>query len=224
MAKGYLMSEVLWGKLIDIVPSLLWILFALVVFFSLRRPFLETIVPRITSIGALGVEVTLTEVERLLNKVAENASGEKESNSATTRANRRAVLHRLEHAANYLKGGRILWVDDIPSNNQYLTEMFRELDMKVDQATSTSEALNLLNRSSYDLVISDIHRGKDGQAGIKMLHNFREQGINLPVLVHADHFDPRLGVDPMIFGYTPQYDELIHYVIDVMERVRLSDG
>ena len=218
------MSEELWGKLIGIVPSLLWILFALVVFLVMRRPFLETILPRVTTIGALGVEVTLTEVERLLDKAAESTGEDAGASPTTTRTTRKAVLHRLEHATGYLKGGRILWVDDIPGDNRYLSEMFRELDMKVDQVTSTTEALSLLDRTSYDLVISDVHRDNDGQAGMKMLQNFRDRGIDLPVLIHAANFDPRLGVDPMIFGHTPRYDELIHYVIDVMERVRLSDG
>ncbi|GAA1506522.1 hypothetical protein GCM10009677_43790 [Sphaerisporangium rubeum] len=185
---------------------------------------MEKIVPRISTIGALGVEITLTEVERLLNKAAENTDSSADSPLPVTRTARRAVLRRLDHAAGYLKGGRILWVDDLPVNNVYLTEVFRELGMKVDQVTSTDEALSQLNRASYDVVISDVNRGTDGQAGIKMLQEFRDRGIDLPVLIHAARFDPRLGVDPMIFGYTPWYDELIHYVIDVMERIHLSDG
>ncbi|WP_436763555.1 response regulator [Streptosporangium sp. V21-05] len=218
------MSEALWGKLIGIVPSLLWILFALVVFLVLRRPFLETVLPRVTTIGAMGFEVTLTRVEILLDKAAESTSGDAGASPAPTRTTRKAVLRRLEHAADYLKDGRILWVDDIPSNNRYLTEMFQELGMKVDQVTSTSEALVFLDRASYDLVISDVRRDHDGRAGMRMLQDFRDRGVGLPVLIHAATFDPRLGVDPMIFGYTPRYDELIHYVIDLMERVRLSDG
>jgi CheY-like chemotaxis protein len=224
LAKGFPVSEALWGKLIEVIPPLLWVLFALIVFFVLRRPFLEKMLPRMASIGALGVEITFTEVERLLNKAAEITDEGAESRPTVTRMARKAVLRRLEHAANYLKDGRILWVDDLPNNNRYLTEVFRELGMRVDQATSTEEALTLLDRASYDLVISDVHRGADGQAGMKMLRKLRDRGVDLPVLIHAASFDPRLGVDPMIFGHTPLYDELVHYVIDVMERVRMGDG
>lgn len=220
---GVRVSEALWGKLIETIPSLLWVLFALTVFFLLRGPFLEKVVPRMTSIGALGVEITLTEVERLLNK-AESASTSVESHPTVTRTARKVVLRRLEHAASYLQDGRILWVDDFPDNNRYPVQVFRELQMKVDQATSTDEALTLLDRATYDLVISDVSRGPDGQAGVKMLQRFRDRGVDLPVLIHAARFDPRLGVDPMIFGYTPRYDELVHYVIDVMERIRLGEN
>ncbi|MFB9525128.1 response regulator [Nonomuraea roseola] len=217
------MSEALWGKLIDMVPAVLWVVFAFVVYLGLRKPLREAL-PRMTRIGALGVvEVEFTEVERLLTKAVESSSQE-ETEPLVSRADRQAVIRRLDHAAVYLKGGRILWVDDLPGGNSYLTALFRQLGMVVDEVTSTDEALAHLNRNAYDLVISDIHREMDGQAGIKMLHTFRARGINLPVVIHAARFDPTLGVDPMIFGGTNRVDDVVHYVIDVMERVRLGDG
>lgn len=215
------MSEALWGKLIDMIPGVLWIVFAFVVYIGIRKP-LRDAMPRMTRIGALGVEVEFTEVERLLTKAAESDPGNAEA--PVSRADRRAVIRRLDHSAIYLKGGRILWVDDIPENNAYLSALFRELGMVVDEATSTDEALNLLDRHAYDLVISDIARGTDEQSGMKMLQAFRNRGISLPVIIHAARFDPRLGVDPMIFGGTNRIDEVVQFVIDIMERVRLGDG
>ncbi|MBO3751016.1 response regulator [Streptosporangiaceae bacterium NEAU-GS5] len=216
------MSEALWGKLIDAIPALLWVVFALVVYFSLRRPLMEAM-PRMTKIGALGVEVTFAEVERLLVKAAESGDESSGIEPEVSRAGRRAVIRRLDHAADYLRAGHILWVDDLPQNNSYLTALFKQLGMTVDEALSTEEALVLLDRRSYDLVISDIHRGVDDQAGIKMLEAFRARGIDLPVIIHAARFDPRMGVDPMIFGGTNRTNEVVHYVIDIMERVRLGD-
>lgn len=215
------MSETLWGKLIDMIPVLLWVVFAFVVYLGLRKPLKEAL-PRMTRIGALGVEVEFQEVERLLDKAAES-SDQDATEPPASRADRRAVIRRLDHAVEYLKGGRILWVDDIPENNTYLTALFRELGMIVDEVRSTDGALARLNKHSYDLVISDIRRGTDDQAGIKMLQTFRQRRISLPVIIHAAHFDPRLGVDPMIFGGTNHIYEVVHYVIDVMERIRLGD-
>lgn len=217
------MSEALWSKLIDMVIPVLWVSFAVVVYLGLRKPLKEAI-PRMTRFGALGVvEVEFTKVERLLTKAVENRDQES-TGPLVSRADRRAVLRRLDHATVYLKDGRILWVDDLPEGNSYLTALFRQLGMVVDEVTSTDEALARLDRHTYDLVISDIHRGADSQAGIEMLHTFRSRGIRLPVIIHAARFDPTLGVDPMIFGGTNRVDDVVHYVIDVMERVRLGDG
>nr|WP_225311420.1 response regulator [Microbispora cellulosiformans] len=217
------MPEALWSKLIDMVPAILWVSFAFVVYLSLREPLKEAI-PRMTRIGALGVvEVEFTEVERLLTKAVES-SDQEETGPLISRADRRAVIRRLDHAAVYLKGGRILWVDDLPEGNSYLTALFRQLGMVVDEVTSTDRALGRLDQHTYDLVISDLHRGADSQAGIEMLRAFRSRGISLPVIIHAARFDPTLGVDPMIFGGTNRVDDVVHYVIDVMERVRLGDG
>ncbi|KAA9379348.1 response regulator [Microbispora cellulosiformans] len=205
------------------VPAILWVSFAFVVYLSLREPLKEAI-PRMTRIGALGVvEVEFTEVERLLTKAVES-SDQEETGPLISRADRRAVIRRLDHAAVYLKGGRILWVDDLPEGNSYLTALFRQLGMVVDEVTSTDRALGRLDQHTYDLVISDLHRGADSQAGIEMLRAFRSRGISLPVIIHAARFDPTLGVDPMIFGGTNRVDDVVHYVIDVMERVRLGDG
>ncbi|PZG41996.1 multidrug DMT transporter permease [Spongiactinospora gelatinilytica] len=178
---------------------------------------------RMSENRALGIEIEFREVERLLAKAVDN--GDQETlEPQISGADRQAVIKRVDHAAAYLRGGRMLWVDDLPRNNIYLKELFRQLGMVVDSATSTGEAMACLDHHKYDLVISDIYRESDPQAGIKMLHEFRTRGISLPVIIHAARFDPTLGVDPMIFGGTNRIDEVVHYVIDVMERVPLRDA
>ena len=91
-----------------------------------------------------------------------------------------------------------------------------------DLAVSTDDALGSLGRRAYDLVITDVQRGTEDDAGIQMLGHFRTWEIRLPVIIFAARFDPTLGIDPMIFGYANRYDELIHLVIDVMERTRID--
>ncbi len=55
-----------------------------------------------------------------------------------------------------------------------------------------------------------------------MLEQFRERGIRLPVVLHSAGFDPRLAVDPMVFAATNRVDDVVHYVIDLMERARIA--
>jgi len=213
-------STVLWEKLIGTIPALAWVGFATIVYFTMRGSILTSILPRLSSIKGPGIELGL--VAELLDKASESTSVFPGSQQPVTATERRGVLRRLDHAVAYLDGGRILWVDDNPANNRYLIRLFEQSGMTVDLARSTGEALELLRRHAYDIVLSDIMRGEDDQAGIAMLAEFRNAGIKLPVIIHAAHFDSRRGMDPMIFAGTNRIDEVVHYVIDLMERARIQ--
>ena len=58
--------------------------------------------------------------------------------------------------------------------------------------------------------------------GLRLIEEMDELGIRVPILVFTGSFDPRRGVHPEIFAYTTDVDELVHYVIDVMERVQFG--
>ncbi|MFH8492118.1 response regulator [Streptomyces longisporoflavus] len=208
------MPEAIWIKLIGTLPGLLWVAFAVIVFLSLRGTIIHSLVPRVTALRALGVEVEMA--AHILDRVAEH------SDTPVTPTMRRGVLGRLEHAADTLRGGRILWVDDHPENNGALISLFRSMDMVVDTARSTDEGLVALGHGSYDVVLSDIDRDGDPQAGISMLRELEARNVDLPVLVHAHHFNPELGVDRRIFAATNNPVKIVHYVIDLMERIRFG--
>jgi hypothetical protein len=55
-------------------------------------------------------------------------------------------------------GRRILWVDDRPEWNIDAAVLFRMAGMTVDVATSTREANRRLQRDTYALIITDMHR------------------------------------------------------------------
>jgi CheY-like chemotaxis protein len=213
------MSDELWAKLIGIIPAMAWVVFAAAAFLSLRSTIKSQVIPRLSTFAVPGLEVSLHR-EELLEKATVATS---ESDAKTSPAERRGVLRRMDHASAVLKGGRILWVDDAPLNNRYAVQLLRDADMKVDQVESTDEAIRSLSRDDYHLVISDVARPGDGQAGIAMLQRFRDHGIDIPVVKCAARFDPRLGVDPMIFGATNRFDEVLNYAIDIMERIRFAD-
>ncbi|MFI7243191.1 multidrug DMT transporter permease [Streptomyces qinglanensis] len=208
------MSEAIWVKLVGTLPSLLWVVFATVVYLSLRGTIVQSLVPRISALRALGVEVEMA--GQLIDQAAEV------SETAVTPADRQGVLGRLEHAADILSGGKILWVDDHPENNVALIRLFRSVDMRVDTVLSTSEARLALGHGSYDIILSDIERHGDPQAGISMLRELERMVIALPVLVHAANFNPELGIDRRIFAATNKPVEIVHYVIDLMERARFG--
>jgi len=101
-------SDVLWGKLLDAIAAVAWVLFATAVYLSLRRPLLERVLPRVSTVKGLGIELTLA--RELLDKASDSAGDSSGAGPTVTAGERRGVLRRLDHAASYLKDGRFLWV------------------------------------------------------------------------------------------------------------------
>ncbi|MBZ6173536.1 response regulator [Streptomyces olivaceus] len=216
-------QEALWIKLIGTVPAILWVAFASVVYFTLRGTIVQRLVPRVTAVRALGIEVEIAGELLAEAESRSSPSGENEGRPPPVRTStRRAALGRLEHAADLLQGGRILWVDDHPQSVAPLAQLFRGAGMAVELTLSTDEAMPLLRRQPYDILISDIDRDGDSQAGIAMLRVLENDRVPVPVLIYTGNFVPERGVDRRIFAATTSPVELVHYVIDLMERARLT--
>ena len=79
----------------------------------------------------------------------------------------------------------ILWVDDHPSNNRLEVDEFRKRRIAVHLAESTDDALRLLAMNHYELVISDLGRGEDRLAGIRMIGAMKQRDIRVPVLIYT---------------------------------------
>jgi CheY-like chemotaxis protein len=212
------MSEAFLVEAVRTMPGILWVVFALITFMALRRSIVAKL-GQVSNVKTRGVEFTFA--ERLLDEAAAKVNAEQ----APSPADRRSAVSRLEHASDLLRGGRILWVDDNPDWNRPLIDLFRQLGMTVDIARSTPEAMPLARSRAYDLVITDMRRDTEqpsDDAGITLINQLREYGIPAPVIVFAAGFNPNLGVHPAIFAYTNATDGLIHFVIDIMERVRFG--
>ena len=79
----------------------------------------------------------------------------------------------------------ILWVDDHPSNNQLEIADFKQHGIAVHVAQSTPDALKLVAMNRYPLVISDLGRGEDRLAGLKMIEAMKERGLSVPVIIYT---------------------------------------
>lgn len=73
---------------------------------------------------------------------------------------------------------RVLWVDDIPQNNQQELTYLKQRKVAVYSVTNSKDALILLSLYHYDAVISDMGRAEDPLAGLRLLQAMRQQGIN----------------------------------------------
>jgi len=79
----------------------------------------------------------------------------------------------------------LLWVDDHPVNNRLEVAAFRQSRLAVHLAESSEDALKLLAMNQYQLVISDLGRGDDRLAGLKMIAEMRRRGFAVPVLIYT---------------------------------------
>lgn len=80
---------------------------------------------------------------------------------------------------------RILWVDDHPENNQAERQFLEQKKIGVYTTKTSSDALTLLSLYSYDAIITDMGRGSDPLAGLKLMQAIRDRGINTPIYLYT---------------------------------------
>jgi DNA-binding response OmpR family regulator len=85
----------------------------------------------------------------------------------------------------------VLWVDDNPSNNRLEVEYFKRRKIAVHLVESTEDALKLLQMNHYQLVLSDLGRGDDRLAGLKLIQAMKQQSIMAPVIIYTIRPDDR---------------------------------
>jgi CheY-like chemotaxis protein len=204
-------------ELIKIVPSVLWLLFVVAVFCVCYRPLRDELLPNLTSLKAGGVELSF--VRASIDAAIELADKSPQWKVSISSEDKERVLRRAtKHLATF-RNAQILWVDDHPENNLNERRMFRQLQVDVDTAKSTAEALGMLRNGNYDLVLSDMSRGDDAMAGLKCFEQLRKV-TTTPVIFYVGVFDPARGVPPQAFGMTNRPDELLHLTLDALERKR----
>ncbi|WP_431925416.1 P-loop NTPase fold protein [Amycolatopsis tucumanensis] len=75
-----------------------------------------------------------------------------------------------------LLGMRVLWIDDNPADTGSLPDLFRAAGARVETATNRDEAMATLARLNPTVIISDVSRDGDPQAGFTDLRHLREHG------------------------------------------------
>ncbi|XRQ13843.1 hypothetical protein ACN3XK_24045 [Actinomadura welshii] len=81
---------------------------------------------------------------------------------------------------------RVLWVDDNPDGNLYETVALEELGLFITKATSTEAATAYLGSTlTFSMIISDIARDGDPNAGSELLASVAEEGGNTPVIFYT---------------------------------------
>jgi CheY-like chemotaxis protein len=116
-------------------------------------------------------------------------------------------------------GTRVLWVDDNPLNNRYERRALEALGIQFSLSTSTEDALEKLRSDSYNVIISDMGRPPDNQAGYTLLGELQKQKIFTPFIVYASSNRPEHKAETIKrggFGTTNNPQELFQLVINAI--------
>ncbi len=76
---------------------------------------------------------------------------------------------------------KVLVVDDVRSVRETVCEILEEGGFEAEQANCSSEALELMHRSKYDLVVTDLKM--PGCDGLELLEEMKKRSIKCPVIV-----------------------------------------
>jgi CheY-like chemotaxis protein len=173
-----------------LVGTLFWLLLIVLVF----RTFKERIgglVGRITdfSLKAPGGEIAVkVAAETGAALTAAESARASEEGGASDDADVVAIQHSASVAARVaptLRNRRILWVDDSPGNNKFEIAAFEAAGLQVETSTSTEDAMTRLHARSYDLIITDLTRGRDTEAGLKFIAKVRDVFPHALIVVYS---------------------------------------
>ena len=163
------------------------------------------------SAEAATVELTNAAVEAAARGAADDEPVDvKKIVAAVGRAAELTAKHRPE----------ILWVDDRPENNVRERSAMASLGMHVTLALSTDDALENLRSRHFDVVISDMGRPPDLEAGYTLLDTMRAAGDMTPFVIYAGSNAPEHAERARkhgALGSTNHPTELIDLVVRALE-------
>jgi len=119
-----------------------------------------------------------------------------------------------------LAGKSILWVDDRPSNNVYERQALEALGIRFAISTSTEDALQKLDETSFDTIISDMGRPPDSQAGYTLLNALKQRSGYPPFVIYAGSNAPehkREARERGGWGSTNRPQELFSLVLSALQ-------
>jgi hypothetical protein len=202
-------SSPVWLQTLQVGPSLLWpvLIFGIILLF---RNEIKEKIPGLSKVKTLQFEATFAVQLGDLEQHGVNASG----------SDRRDAIGRALRAKSYCAGKCILWVDDHPGNNRDLAQFLTVLiSVRIEYVVNTAEAMDMLrHRSDYSMVITDMVRGSNLNAGKDLIKEMKRENLSLPTVIYGSKDSSTEGVPPGAFGLTNRPDLLLQYIVDICER------
>ena len=116
----------------------------------------------------------------------------------------------------------ILWVDDKPENNVYERKAFESQGIVFSLAESTNQALELLKKEKFAIIISDMARKEGPEEGFILLEKIREKQSDIPFFIYVGsnlEEYKSIAIEKGAQGCTNMVKELYQMVMDTLQRI-----
>ncbi|HEX9132660.1 MAG TPA: response regulator, partial [Ktedonobacteraceae bacterium] len=94
------------------------------------------------------------------------------------------------------------------------------LGIQFTVSKSTEDALERLQKKSFDVIITDMARPPDQHAGYTLLEKVKEMSINTPCIIYASGKKPEYIAEAWrrgAFGNTNEPEELFVFVVKALK-------
>lgn len=129
-----------------------------------------------------------------------------------------ALYDRLTYLTEHNISCKILWIDNHPENNVQEVKLLRDIGLHIDLAETSDLAFSILQDTDYQLIVSDRSRAGNKTEGFDFHHMLLGKGIDLPFVFYVGTKERPNGVPPYAFGITDSPIELLHLIMDVVQR------
>lgn len=207
--------------IVGLIPGLIWATLGVFVVARLYRPFREDVLPRLTGVQVMGLrlDIKADDVQRAVEAVPRQGY-------TIPAGVGRSLLSRVERAAPVLLEASICWIDDSPASTLIERQLLSRLAVFVEPVGVAAEvrARAEVRGGAWDVVVADAARPGDPDSGTeRTLLRLRADGFDGPAIFYVSDLDAKRGVPGGAFGITNRPDELLHLVIDALERRRMRD-
>jgi hypothetical protein len=184
--------------------------------------------------AALGLLADMTQESAVLtpylddinDSIARKTMDAKELDASITRkqmqlsdAQKNALFTRMASVKDRKMPVKAIWFDD-DFGAPELSEMrlIRALNVKLDRVFDENLVEKMLSETPYDFIISDMKRGENKKAGIGFLEKLVAKNVRVPMIFYVIKHSEERGTPPFAFGITNSPSELVHLVMDIIER------
>ena len=170
-----------------------------------------------------GLEAIVTRQKNAAAAALTAATVSKTSPDSVAEAAKEAVETVEDLSPNSIRDisrSTVLWVDDHPEYNEFERQALEALGVRFRTATSTGEALTALGTKKFNLIISDMDRPPDSQAGYTLLEKLRSSGDQTPVMFYTSSASPEQQRDARARGALGQTDNAPALFASILEILR----
>jgi CheY-like chemotaxis protein len=201
-----------WVDVVKLVPSILWVGFAVLVVLLFRSAITERllVLRSLELPGGVKAQFEAAIAQAAISTGTVIPAGER------TRLER-----RVARDAELLRGSRLLWIDDQPASTRAERAALSALGVVIDTANSDDDARRRMAGERYDVVMSDIARGGRADAGLAFVPTIREYDEAVPIIFYIRNVVSELGTPAGALGLTSRPDELVDLLLDALQRRRL---